>query len=276
MHWLQPYIDSLQVRFLHITRYHISEYYVMTPVRLKHCVMWYLEDSALHVEADGQTYRGQSGDLFVFPAGMTVYNRTITGPNRVISINFDGNVPLFGTGNWLELFGIPVQSRASVEVKEAFGRMLSHREESGISRRITLQGDLLHLLAGLIREGVAERSEEMKDCGDMRVRRAADYIFTRSSRIPEVQELAQIADVSESHLRKLFRQYTGLSPAHYIHYVKIEQAKRELAENDRRISEIAAGLGFAEPNYFARLFKAKTGCTPTEYRRQFRIWGAEG
>ncbi|MGG6311464.1 helix-turn-helix domain-containing protein [Paenibacillus macerans] len=271
---LEPYIDSLQLRFLHITRYHLTERHRMQPRQLEHSVIWLVEDGVLFVRADGRTYQGQCGDLFVIPAGTELFNRTGMAA-QVVSINFEGNVPLYGTGDWFELFGIRSQSQASAEVRGSVGRMLGHREEEGVGRKLMLQSDLLHLMAVLIKDGVGSRNDPVSACGDIRVKRAVDYILARPERLPEVRELAEIADVSDSHLRKLFQQYTGLPPAHYIHYVKIEQAKRVLAETDRRISEIGAGLGFSEPNYFARLFKSKTGYTPTEYRRQFRIWGEE-
>jgi len=272
---LEPYIDSLQLQFLHITHYHLTERHQMQLRQLEHSVIWLVEDGLLFVQADGQTCQGQCGDLFVIPAGTELFNRTGMAASRVVSINFDGNVPLYGRGNWFELFGIRFQSQASAEVRESVGRMMQHREEEGPGRKLLLQSDLLHLMAVLIKDGDSSRSDSVSVCGDIRVRRAVDYILARRGQLPEVRELAEIADVSDSHFRKLFQQYTGLPPAHYIHYVKIEQAKRDLAETDWRISEIGAGLGFSEPNYFARLFKSKTGYTPTEYRRQFRIWGEE-
>lgn len=325
MHMFEPYIDSLQLRLLHITSYLLTERHRMQPKQLEHSVIWLVEDGVLFVQADERACQGQGGDLFVIPAGTELFNRTGMAASRVVSINFDGSVPLYGRGNWFELFGIPLQSPASAEVRETVGRMLQHREEKGAGRKLLLQSDLLHLIAVLIKDGVSDRisdrsgpvsdrndpisspggrvsdrndpissrndqSRQVSDRrenpvsgrnnpagigGDIRVKRAVDYLFARPDRLPEVRELAEIADVSDSHLRKLFQQYTGLPPAHYIHYVKIEQAKRDLAETDRRISEIGAGLGFPEPNYFSRLFKSKTGYTPTEYRRQFRIWGEE-
>lgn len=273
MHMFEPYIDSMLLRFQHITLYHLTERHRMQPRKMEHSVIWLVDDGVLFVQADGQAYQGQSGDMFMIPAGTKLLNQTGMAASRVVSINFDGNVPLYGKGNWFELFGIRFQSQASVEVRDTVGRMLKHSEEVGPARKLFLQSDLLCLVAILITDSASGRYDPFDSIGDIRVKRAVDYILARPERLPEVRELAEIADVSDSHLRKLFQQYTGLSPAQYIHYVKFEQAKRELAGTDRRISEIGAGLGFSEPNYFSRLFKTKTGYTPSEYRHQFRIWG---
>ncbi|GIQ62409.1 hypothetical protein PACILC2_09770 [Paenibacillus cisolokensis] len=45
-----------------------------------------------------------------------------------------------------------------------------------------------------------------------------------------------------------------------------------LVRSDARISDIAYRLGFADPNYFSRLFKNKTGFTPLQYRQKYGIW----
>ena len=43
-----------------------------------------------------------------------------------------------------------------------------------------------------------------------------------------------------------------------------------LQKNDMKISQIAYAVGFSNPNYFARAFKAKYNVSPTEYITQTR------
>lgn len=74
-------------------------------------------------------------------------------------------------------------------------------------------------------------------------------------------------DMSYSNFQRVFKMYTGLSPYQYYLQMKIHEACRLLLENDLSVKEIAYQLSFDNPYYFSRLFKKKTGLTPTEWQR---------
>jgi YesN/AraC family two-component response regulator len=40
-----------------------------------------------------------------------------------------------------------------------------------------------------------------------------------------------------------------------------------LTETQKGLKEIASEVGYANPNYFSRVFKKKTGVTPSEYKK---------
>ncbi|MNG16969.1 Arabinose operon regulatory protein [compost metagenome] len=90
--------------------------------------------------------------------------------------------------------------------------------------------------------------------------------------MPEIRELAELVQLSDSHLRKMFIKQTGQAPLHFVHSIKIEQAKKLLASSVKPVSQIAYELGIDNPNYFSRMFKANTGLTPLQYRQQFGLW----
>lgn len=52
----------------------------------------------------------------------------------------------------------------------------------------------------------------------------------------------------------------------YISNLRIEHAQRMLQSNDLAIQEIAVKIGFKSSYYFSRIFKKKTGFTPSDYR----------
>ena len=71
------------------------------------------------------------------------------------------------------------------------------------------------------------------------------------------------------HVRRLFREETGLSPYAYLLGLRIDKAKQLLAQYPKTsVAAIAANCGFQDPNYFSTCFKKKTGCSPLEYRRK--------
>ncbi|MCA0428819.1 MAG: helix-turn-helix transcriptional regulator [Bacteroidetes bacterium] len=84
--------------------------------------------------------------------------------------------------------------------------------------------------------------------------------------LPSVKFLADSVNLSASYLSDLLRKETGKNAQEHIHFYLIEEAKNSLMNTDKNISEIAFDLGFDYPQYFAKLFKQKTGKTPLEYR----------
>jgi Transcriptional regulator containing an amidase domain and an AraC-type DNA-binding HTH domain len=84
------------------------------------------------------------------------------------------------------------------------------------------------------------------------------------------EEIAESVNMSYSWFRKLFKQYTGISPAYYMQELKIKKSKDLLINTTLTSKEIAFELGFETPYYFCLVFKKKIGLTPIEYRKQFR------
>ncbi|MCI5561353.1 MAG: helix-turn-helix domain-containing protein [Phocaeicola sp.] len=87
--------------------------------------------------------------------------------------------------------------------------------------------------------------------------------------LPSVSYLAEQVQLSASYMSDQLRQETGLSPQEHIHRYIIELAKTRLLSTQMNVSELAYSLGFEYPQYFSRLFKAKTGLSPLDYRRQY-------
>lgn len=85
---------------------------------------------------------------------------------------------------------------------------------------------------------------------------------------PSVQFLADQFHLSPNYMSDMLRKETGRSAKDHINEFLVGRAKTALLTTDSSISEIAYELGFNYPHYFSRLFKAKTGLTPQEFRQQ--------
>ncbi|AUC14413.1 hypothetical protein BTO06_04295 [Tenacibaculum sp. SZ-18] len=87
--------------------------------------------------------------------------------------------------------------------------------------------------------------------------------------IPQVEHIAKYVKLSPNYLCNLLKKETGKNTKDYINYFVVEKSKHLLRNQQAySISELAHKLGFNYPHYFSRLFKAKTGKTPQEYRKQ--------
>ena len=72
----------------------------------------------------------------------------------------------------------------------------------------------------------------------------------------------------DDHLRRKFQKNTGMSMLEYLTDLRINSAKKLLRENDRlrySVSQISTMSGFSDIGYFSRVFRKKTGLSPSEY-----------
>jgi AraC family L-rhamnose operon transcriptional activator RhaR len=83
-----------------------------------------------------------------------------------------------------------------------------------------------------------------------------------------LHELAGRLDVDRSHLIRLFRRRTGLTPMHWLARRRGELAAVKLLTTDAPIARIGREVGWADATYFARRFRSLFGLSPREYREQ--------
>ena len=99
------------------------------------------------------------------------------------------------------------------------------------------------------------------------IRRSMVYLNEHYSENVSVESLARIANYSPAQFRRLFRELTQMSPSDYVAKVRINAAKTLLATTNRRISDIAADVGFFDHSHFIRTFRRMVGVTPAKYRK---------
>ena len=132
---------------------------------------------------------------------------------------------------------------------------------------------LQQILAGIVNHLVGlmyalERSMELSkdhtrvdmiNLARLRIRESLEADLT-------IQQIAEDLGVSYSNFRKLFKEFTGISPALYQQDLRLQRAKELLATTSLSIKEIAYRLRFESPDYFSSKFKIKTGKKPSEFR----------
>lgn len=84
-----------------------------------------------------------------------------------------------------------------------------------------------------------------------------------------IEVLAAEHNVSQRTLIRRFNSALGMPPNTYLQSVRIEHARKMLEESDFNIETIMNKIGYEDSSSFRRLFKKKTGVTPTEYRNRF-------
>lgn len=159
-------------------------------------------------------------------------------------------------------------------------------EENGV-RGMRLRDDVPQVVLSFIYASL-ERFLAMTYCrlleiplGDGDNQKAGNYIHEAGTvlavkkyladRIEEHVTLEEICNhfwVSQTSLSKLFRREVGSGVIEFFTDLKIEEAKRRIVSSPKTFTDVAEDLGFSSVNYFSRVFKAKTGMTPTEYSKR--------
>ena len=85
---------------------------------------------------------------------------------------------------------------------------------------------------------------------------------------PTVAWCAEQFHLTPSYFGDIVRREMGITPQAFLQTKLIDRAKSLLASQELTINEIAEELGFSYPNHFARLFRQKTGMSPSAFRRQ--------
>ena len=101
---------------------------------------------------------------------------------------------------------------------------------------------------------------------------AIDYLAKNFSLSNLTNEsLAEKCNISEVYFRRLFFEQYKVTPKQYIIDLRINKAKQLLTDGFLKIGAISESCGFSNPYHFCRVFKEKTGLTPTEFMKQNKI-----
>lgn len=103
------------------------------------------------------------------------------------------------------------------------------------------------------------------------LRQAVQYIEEHYAENFKMSFLAEKFNLSESYFRKLFKDFTGLSPVEYRNGLRVEHAKELLSRNAVSVSEVARAVGIEDQFYFSRIFKESEGISPLRYKKSFDL-----
>lgn len=85
-------------------------------------------------------------------------------------------------------------------------------------------------------------------------------------------ELARQCNISEIYFRRIFTEHYKTTPRQFIIDIRVSRAKQLLSEGALKVCAVAERCGFSNHYHFCRVFKERTGLTPTQYMKQNRIY----
>jgi AraC-like DNA-binding protein len=143
------------------------------------------------------------------------------------------------------------------------------RELSGVADQSRLD-----LLAGLVASYLADAGPESRPAAAPVPGGAANHLAQADALLRAhldrplgACELADSLFISPGYLRQIFRQAYGHGPMHHLLALRIEHAKKLLADTAMPVGEVATRCGFASQFHFSRVFRRFAGMPPSRWRR---------
>ncbi|MEM9381854.1 MAG: AraC family transcriptional regulator [Planctomycetota bacterium] len=122
------------------------------------------------------------------------------------------------------------------------------------------------LIKLLQRYGAPREAESGSGLTARHVQRIVDHLAEHHAREVGVDELARLASLSRDHFSRLFREAVGETPHQFVLTYRVERAKELLADEGLGLAQVAIRCGFSDQSHLSRVFKRKTGTTPSAFR----------
>ncbi len=210
----------------------------------------------LTYEIDGETVVLTAGDVIFIRPGSVRSRAASDETNDYISFNFRSeesfSLPLFVKG------AVTSEVRMMVELCDRVNGEYYFDNKEKIS----------YLLGCLI--GVLEDRVRYGGLNPLTVK-IMSYINGNLSRRVTLEEIGELTFFSPIYCDTVFKRETGRSIIDYQLERRVEEAKRCLIDGTISLSRISELVGFSDYNYFCRVFKKRTGTTPSAYRKMMSV-----
>ena len=103
----------------------------------------------------------------------------------------------------------------------------------------------------------------------LKITDAVDYLHANYlSQNFRISEMYKISGISSKYFETLFRRQFEQSPKEYLINMRMEYAKELLSNEKYSVGDAALEVGYSDIYHFCKIFKAKAGVSPGEYRKQ--------
>ena len=243
----------------------------------------YLKTGRLNVLVDGELYTLSAGDLILYPpyafhsvamsqgaVAMCVTFSTdsarlhqLTG--RILLLTPEAQQSLLNINNLKCMLFADVKGSSLVKDFTLRGMNQTQAFDSADFQKLT---NLLEIF--LVDLCKAEQRSQNDHLQSQEFAALNAYLKKNLNRSLSLEEISAEYGVAIPQLQKSCREQCGCGPITYFISLKIGAAKQMIKEGTFTFTEISEALGFSSVHYFSRLFKSKTGMSPSEYEATLR------
>ncbi|MCP1135441.1 helix-turn-helix domain-containing protein [Paenibacillus polysaccharolyticus] len=225
---------------------------------------------------DDIVYEAQAGELFLIKPGLTIDAVAHSGITEFLMLSMEQVNMQRVRGKW------NMTASSYLPFEWQAGKMRIRHEQQAAERMAKLydsyRGELadhfvsihsqLHELLQFLSE---HRLEENLEKVDPALERSISYMRRFMSEGISMDHLAKIAGLTPSSYSRSFKKAKGMSPTDYLNRLRIEEAKKQLIEENCVLKEVAESVGYGNEYYFSRKFKQMTGIAPSIYMKKHRL-----
>ncbi len=249
--------------------------------------MVYVDRGEISVVAENTGYMVRQGEvIFHKPMEFHTLASNQKDPNSVVVITFEasGEAISFFENRILALSGSQMRILSSLlqEINYTFGastsissypQRLNEKSAEPCAQQMVINY-LEQLLVSLLRsnregEGRAVRKSTgaKKNVEEATAQAVEQYLAQQLYSRLTLSDVARRFHMGKSYLSDIFKTVTGKSVMDYYLGLKMEEAKRLILKEELNITQIAEKLCYANVHNFSRVFKTKTGSSPSSYRK---------
>lgn len=217
-------------------------------------------------------YHCSLGDTFIiFPGELFSYKADEFQPWHYIWVSFIGH----GSADLMNSLGVSpeqpiIPASLNPKVRSYYLQLhncfttnnppeLSNLEAGGWVRLLLQQ-------FGLAQHKLQDVKPTLDASIDHVIKQAIQYLTLQFTQPISIEHMSNMLGYHRTHLCKLFKQATGLSPMQYLMRIRMERAEL-LLSTSMTIEQIASSIGYSDSLYFSRKFRKWQGQSPTEYRK---------
>ena len=150
--------------------------------------------------------------------------------------------------------------------------LIEHRHEEYSGYEMMIKSRLYEILYILFNENLNDKKisthNQREKENALRLKKILSYMKEHFAEKITIEEISNIASLSESRFMTFFKNQTGTSFIKYLNDYRLEAAAEQLLQTRKSITQIALENGFENISYFVRAFKNKYNCTPHDYRKR--------
>ena len=220
-------------------------------------LMFYIKEGELLFEYEGRSFVAHKKDIVILDCMKPQRYQALTRTS-FYWFHFDGSASRAYFEHFKENRGIHFQKTRGMEEHFVLihDLMRSGCPDEGI------MSVHIHRIMALLFSSVGTGGTPSDIVARARVYMDAHYMEKLSA-----EQIAEASRVSPSHLFRLFRKETGLTPYAYLTNVRMEHAMKMLLNTSCTVEEIADYCAFCSSANFIRAFRQSTGVTPRKYRK---------
>ncbi|HYE07635.1 MAG TPA: helix-turn-helix domain-containing protein [Planctomycetota bacterium] len=273
---LAPLIDRFRLSGVTAVRYVCTgDWRIDPPRRVADDMFFYILGGRATMDVAGRAARLRAGDLVHWRRGVTHAAGTAADdPIPVISIHYtasiDGALHLPAALGFPDLFhlgaGHPLEALADDACREYLHRA------PGWER--SLEAIVARFIIELVRGRGGDLRPDPDGARTPDVERVVPAIEAMAASIAAplaIPALARRCRLSEAQFRRVFARATGRTPVEHQRALRLEEACRLLRTTRDAVPSISTAVGYADPSFFTRTFRAAYGVTPGKYRDQTAV-----